>query len=121
MAKDERSGLNRRDFIRRAAATTAAAVWAAPIVQTVAATPAYAQSQGSPAPGGGCFKKADAAEGKMAGCIDTCHSSGCQQPNEECATICYGVCNLPENACPDEYCDPTCWACDELGKQLFVC
>jgi hypothetical protein len=121
MAKDERSELNRRDFIRRAAATTAAAVWAAPIVQTVAATPAYAQSQGSPAPGGGCFKKADPAAGKLSGCIDTCHGAGCAQPNEECASICYGACSLPEEACPDEFCDSSCWACDDAGKQLFVC
>jgi hypothetical protein len=121
-SSEDRSALNRRDFIRRAAATTAAAVWAVPIVQTVAATPAYAQSQGSPPPTGGCFVKADPASGKGAGCIDTCHGAGCGYPDEVCGTICYGACNLPEAACPDEYCDASCWSCDETGHlPIFVC
>ena len=39
---DESSGLNRRQFLRRAAVTTATAAWAAPVIQTIVARPAYA-------------------------------------------------------------------------------
>jgi hypothetical protein len=121
MPKDESSELNRRTFIRRAAATTAAAVWAAPVIQTVAATPAFAESQGSPSPGQ-CFKRVDPAAGKTNGCIETCiGSSGGKHPNDECKTICYGSCNLPEEACASEFCDPRCWSSDEAGSVLFVC
>ncbi len=120
MPEDKSSELNRRTFIRRAAATTAAAVWAAPVIQTVAATPAFAQTQGSPSPGQ-CFKKTDPSAGKTNGCIETCIASGCKHSNEECKTICYGSCNLPEEACASEFCDPRCWSCDEAGSVLFVC
>ena len=47
---DEKKGLDRRDFLRKAAVTGAAAAWAAPVIQTVAASPAFAQTAGTPAP-----------------------------------------------------------------------
>ncbi len=119
MPEDDRSELNRRAFIRKAAATTAAA-WAVPVISTVAATPAFAESQGSPPPQG-CFKKVDPASGKNAGCIETCMGTGCKHPQDECRVICYSVCNLPEEACAAEYCDPACWSCDEAGQTIFVC
>ena len=39
---EEKKGMDRRQFIRRAAVTTAAAAWAAPVIQTVTASPAFA-------------------------------------------------------------------------------
>jgi hypothetical protein len=117
MGDEEEPGLNRRDFIRKAAATTAAA-WAVPVISTVAATPAFARTQGSPSPGG-CFKWVDPASGKMNGCTQTCQATGCSKGG--CHEICAGACNLPEEACPDEYCDPGCWSCDEWGNSIFVC
>jgi hypothetical protein len=45
----ERKSVDRREFLRRAAITGAAAAWAVPAVQTVAATPAFAQTNGTPA------------------------------------------------------------------------
>lgn len=46
---DERKSVDRREFLRKAAITGAAAAWAAPVIQTVAATPAFAQTAGTPA------------------------------------------------------------------------
>jgi hypothetical protein len=46
----EKKALDRRDFLRKAALTGAAAAWAAPVIQTVAASPAFAQTAGTPAP-----------------------------------------------------------------------
>ena len=43
MAENERNELNRREFLRKAAITGAVA-WAVPVIQSVAATPAYAQT-----------------------------------------------------------------------------
>jgi hypothetical protein len=43
------TGLNRRRFLRRAAAIGAAAAWATPVVRTITGTPAFAQGvAGSP-------------------------------------------------------------------------
>jgi hypothetical protein len=42
MAENDTNGLNRREFLRKAAITGAVA-WAVPVVQSISATPAYAQ------------------------------------------------------------------------------
>jgi hypothetical protein len=48
-----RNGIDRRRFLRRAAAVGAAAAWATPVVKTIAGTPAFAQGvAGSPIGGG---------------------------------------------------------------------
>ncbi len=44
----EKQGLPRRDFLKKAAATGVGVAWAAPVIQTVAATKAYANGMGSP-------------------------------------------------------------------------
>jgi anaerobic selenocysteine-containing dehydrogenase len=44
----EEQGLPRRDFLKRAAITGVGAAWAAPVIQTVAATKAFAHDIGSP-------------------------------------------------------------------------
>lgn len=42
--KECRGGIDRRAFLRRAAATGAAVAWAAPVIKTLAGTPALAQT-----------------------------------------------------------------------------
>jgi hypothetical protein len=89
----DKSGLDRREFLRRAAVTTAAAAWAAPVIQTVAASPAFASTNGTPAPGG-CFHSVGGDTGE--GCMGACTSSGCTgdacdgfgDPDGPCATLC---------------------------------
>jgi hypothetical protein len=117
---DKGSGLGRREFLRRAAVTTAAAAWAAPVIQTVSASPAFAQTNGTPQPDG-CFHSV--AEGKPNGCMETCKAQDdnvCGPPDGECAAICNPACNLPENACPPEFCDPACWGCSGTNP-IFIC
>jgi hypothetical protein len=123
--KGKGSGLDRREFLRRAAVTTAAAAWAAPVIQTVSASPAFAQTNGTPQPNG-CFHSI--AEGKPNGCMETCKAQDdiCGPPDGVCAAICNPACNLPENACPPEYCDPACWGCDTSAggdptNPVFIC
>jgi hypothetical protein len=66
--KDPR--IDRRAFLRRAVATGAAA-WAAPVVQTIAANPAYAQTNGTPFCGHSC----GAVSGGPAGCEGGCKAA----------------------------------------------
>ena len=71
MEEIEPRGLKRREFLRRAAIAGAAA-WAAPVVRTMAATPAFASTQGTPQQG--CFhSNHDPAQS----CMDACTSTGC--------------------------------------------
>ena len=81
----EKEGLGRREFLRRAAITGAVA-WAVPVVQTVAATPAYAQEQGTPLVED-CFK----SEGPGGGCMGACTASGC--PGDACDGVDPDPCN----------------------------
>jgi hypothetical protein len=119
---DKGSGLDRREFLRRAAVTTAAAAWAAPVIQTVSASPAFATTNGTPQPDG-CFHSI--AEGKPNGCQETCKAQDdiCGPPDGACAVICNAACNLPENACPPQYCDPACWGCSatDADEVIFIC
>jgi hypothetical protein len=71
----EKDGLDRREFLRRAA-ITGAVVWAAPVVQTVAATPAYAQERGTPVEED-CFHSVGGQDGE--GCMGAC-TSVCDRP-----------------------------------------
>jgi hypothetical protein len=108
---DKGNGLDRREFLRRAAVTTAAAAWAAPVIQTVSASPAFATTNGTPQPDG-CFHSISLPD-KPNGCMDTCKAQDniCGPPDGVCEDICGPACNLPQNACPPEYCDPACWIC----------
>lgn len=89
---EERKALDRREFLRRAAMTGATAMWAAPMIQTIAATPGFAQSTGSPAP---CFKSLPNAAGWscMTACTTAVQATGCQAPGE----VCDGVDPEPNN------------------------
>lgn len=109
---EERKSVERREFLRKAAMTGVVAAWAAPVVQTVAATPAFAQTQGTPGP---CFHSVNVDEGKLRGCMDTCQASG-SGCGGACAGICGPVCQsnqrgLPGNqCCNDGYCVASNWS-----------
>ena len=100
---DESGGLNRRQFLRRAAVTTATAAWAAPVIQTIAARPAYA---GTPVV---C---------DHSGCIGACATSGNKQtcggpPGTVCAAACestFGCGNGGEICSDPAACAPEGWA-----------
>jgi hypothetical protein len=114
MADNERNDLNRREFLRKAAITGAVA-WAVPVIQSVSATPAFAQT-GSPTccghsetPSGGCGNCMDACKtacGTAAGCSSLC------DPNS--------VCTFPDNTCPPNRCVATCYSCVN-GSPQFNC
>ena len=111
MADNERNELNRRDFLRKAAITGAVA-WAVPVIQSVAATPAYAQTQTPVTPqcehsppnppaeiaGEDCMSTCKAACGTASGCGNICCSN---RPGCPCTS---GVCCA--NAC-----NPAAWSC----------
>ncbi len=79
MSNDDREDLKRRDFLRKAAMTTAAAAWAAPVIQSVAATPAFAQSQGTPPPPTDepCGHSTGLNGGCMGACASVCGGNQC--------------------------------------------
>jgi hypothetical protein len=104
MDKDQDKGMNRREFIRKAAITGAVA-WAVPAIQTVAATPAYANHSGTPQD---CQHSLGGDSG--GGCMTACQSSG-QGCGAACNQFCGPTCDCPGNFCPcDEVCDPAFWS-----------
>jgi hypothetical protein len=105
MANQEKSGLNRREFLRKAAVTGAVA-WAIPVIQTVAASPA---SAGTPFCG-------------HSECIAACIAGRCSGltggDRVACNDFCQGQC---DQLCPmgqstdrectnPNVCDPSFWA-----------
>ena len=85
MGEEERNELNRRAFLRRAALTGVATAWIAPVVQSIAATPAFAQAVGQSSIVNDCFH----SEG--GGCMDACKASGCT--GEACDGVDPDPCN----------------------------
>lgn len=117
MAETKRRELNRRDFLRRAAITGAAAAWAAPVINTVAATPAFAQTNGTPVVVD-CFHSSDVpGQGCMEACTQSCTGEQCNgfggPPGEvqgPCAVYCD---NRPGNrCCNSQLCDPSKFECE---------
>jgi hypothetical protein len=89
MAESDRRELDRRAFLRRAAVTGLVTAWAAPTVQSIAATPAFAQvNGGTPAPGD-CFHSEGGETGE--GCIGACTAAGCT--GEACDGVDPDPCN----------------------------
>jgi hypothetical protein len=76
-------GMNRRDFLRRAAVTGAAAAWAAPVVQTIAANPAWAQSNGTPFCGHSCGAVSNGPANCDGGCMAAC-TFACGDTDPDC-------------------------------------
>jgi len=121
MSNRERDDLKRRDFLRKAAITTAAAAWAAPVIQTVAATPAFAQAQGTPPPTeDGCAHSIGPNGGCMGACGSVCGGNQCGgfanqggQTEGPCTTYCPPGTGS-ENPCANPgLCDPGNFVCSE--------
>lgn len=82
MDRDERRAMNRRQFLRRAAVTTAAGAWAVPVIHSVAATPAFASTVGTP-----CDHSL---------CVAACNAvPGCRGRGGNCQKICNKLCPRP--------------------------
>ena len=111
MKAESPKSVERREFLRKAAITGAAAAWAAPLVQTVAATPAFAQTAGTQGP---CFHSIQQSEGKLRGCMEACTGNGCQ--GNQCSPACIAACTpqgcgLANNqCCNDGLCVSSNWA-----------
>ena len=73
MPEKDRKELDRRTFLRRAAVTGLVTAWAAPAVQSIAATPAFAMTVGQTPVPEDCFK----STGTTGGCMGACTASGC--------------------------------------------
>lgn len=120
MTGDKKS-VERREFLRRAAATGVAAAWAAPIVQTVAATPAFASHQGTPH---ACqhslcvaaFNEAADAQGRseckqMGGGQNFCDSRCPIVPGTDRACNCDNLCDSSQYTFSPDSCTPTVAGC----------
>lgn len=71
--------LNRRAFLRRAALTGVATAWVAPVVQSIAATPAFAQTVGATPVVEDCFHSSGGSNdtGCMGACTTVCTGEAC--------------------------------------------
>ncbi|HEX2294710.1 MAG TPA: twin-arginine translocation signal domain-containing protein [Actinomycetota bacterium] len=109
MSTEDRKSVERREFLRKAAVTGAAAAWAAPIVQTVAATPAFAQTSTTPAT---CHHSLGGISG--GGCMSACQASG-SGCGSTCQNQCNNLCPVQQGAGSDrlcncaQACDPAKW------------
>jgi hypothetical protein len=118
MAENENSGLNRREFLRKAAITGAVA-WAIPVVQTITATPAYASHvpcAHSPHDPGDSEFEPGTCMGVCKGRHQSCPPAG--GTGGQCADICNA--NCAQGACPTQFCSPACYQCSG-GNITFVC
>jgi hypothetical protein len=115
MENAERPGVDRRSFIKRAAATGGITVFAAPAIQTVVAGAARAQNVGA-TPRPGCFHSVEPDRETDGGCMGACTSVG-PGLGGQCADICGEGCPVGsgnDNPCAsDDYCDPGCYEFDE--------
>lgn len=66
---------DRRAFLRRAALTGVATAWVAPVVQSIAATPAFAQTVGQTPVPEDCFHSSGGPNDT--GCMGACTGAGC--------------------------------------------
>jgi hypothetical protein len=81
MASDDKSGMDRREFLRKAAITGAVA-WAVPAIQTVAASPAYASHSPTPT----------VCEHSPIVGREECETNPCHCLGEDCMSTCKCVC-----------------------------
>lgn len=117
----QESGVNRRSFIKRAAATGGVVMFAAPAIQTVVAGAAKANTVGgASAPPEGCGH----STGLNGGCKPACTSVG-DGLGDPCSDICNVACPVGQgndNPCSsDDYCDPACYESPEHGVVNFIC
>ena len=94
----ERRGMDRRTFLRRAALTGAAAAWAAPVIQTVTARPAFAQTSSAFTCTHSSSPYVDVHGNLVAsgGCLQACQNAN---PNPLLVAPCEAIC---DSACPNE-------------------
>jgi hypothetical protein len=113
MADNEKNGLNRREFLRKAAITGAVA-WSLPVIQSVSASPAYAQACASP---NACQHSLGGDSGE--GCQGACQDSNPRGCGSACQNICGPTCDCPQNFCPcDEICNVGFWDnCAYIGPE----
>jgi hypothetical protein len=127
MEEKKREGLDRRTFLQRAALTGAAAAWATPIVQTVTASPAFANAGTVRECGhsfgqavGACNERSD--QGCMGACQQVCHPENCDTlsaQQNECNQVCGQVCPnrnsddpvRNQTCCDVGVCDTSNWTC----------
>lgn len=127
--EDEPKGMDRRSFLRKAALTGAAAAWTAPVIQTVTARPAFAQT-GSPAECrhsiGPWFTNGvqqNVGQEQDGGCMQACKHATVLDVNENsdpCAQVCDAACpNVPQSddrvCCDGSFCESTNWTVENLG------
>lgn len=116
---NEKKGMDRREFLRKAA-ITGAVVWAVPVVKSIAATPAYAQNQGTPA----CpHSDPDTAGGS---CMGSCKAAARAQCGKDCGGGCASICNpnCARGQCPPQFCNPSCYnvtSCEGSCTVVFTC
>jgi hypothetical protein len=121
MAEDAKKGMDRREFLRKAAIAGGVA-WAVPVIQTVAATPAYAFHQGSPHP---CPHSTPATLGGscMGTCQAVCTQQGCgdgagNRCNDACAPN--GPAQCVSGFCCEQACNPAAWDCCDAANNNCV-
>lgn len=124
MEETEPKGLQRREFLRRAAIAGAAA-WAVPVVRTIAATPAFAATQGTPQKA--CFhSNNDPSQSCMDACTSfpctgkQCDGFGNDKVPGPCGELCHigpgnsccnaGLCNPANFTCPSNADDPAIYS-----------
>jgi hypothetical protein len=112
----EEKGIERREFLRKAAITGAIAAWATPVVQSITASPAFASTVGSTRQA--CFHSNNDPNQS---CMDACTSTGCLGHQCDgfgcgpdgcgpCATYCG---TSPGNQCCNSgLCDPSNFHCN---------
>ena len=131
MASDDKSGMDRREFLRKAAITGAVA-WAVPAIQTVAASPAYASHSPTPT-----ICEHSPIQGREECETDPCHCSGedcmstckcrcvtdptCGQTNPGCQNFCNRKTVCQSGVCCAAACVPTNWSCTNCQITFTGC
>jgi hypothetical protein len=123
---EEPQDMHRRDFLRKAAVTGVITAWATPVIQSIAATPAFAGTVGTQT-GGGCFhSNPDAAQSCMDACTSNsntpCEGNQCDgfggAVHGPCSTNC-GI--SPGNQCCNAgLCNPANFTCEGVGGGIAI-
>jgi hypothetical protein len=115
---------DRRAFLRRAALTGVATAWVAPVVQSIAATPAFAQTVGQTPVPEDCFHSSGGPNdtGCMGACTASCTGEACDGLDPDpcnphyfgdgpCAYLCAPGQGGGNPCCNPHLCDPQFFAC----------
>jgi len=126
--EDKPKGMDRRTFLRRAAVTGAAAAWAAPVIQTVTARPAFATGNGTPFCGHsvGASVGTDCSEGAMGACKFACKGTCAEEVSpsaDPCNEITLAACvGSPDRPCCNAgLCDTANWTCSGSPPNEMPC